>query len=116
MSIAIVCGGRDYTDADRIKQVMQDAHLRLGVSIFVQGGCPTGADYLAKQWCAGTSIHCAQVDAKWKTEGKSAGPKRNSAMLLFKPDYVIAFPGGTGTADMVRKAKAAGVTVLEIVP
>ena len=30
-----------------------------------------------------------------------------------KPDLVIAFPGGHGTADMVRRAKVAGVVVLE---
>jgi UDP-N-acetylmuramoylalanine-D-glutamate ligase len=30
-----------------------------------------------------------------------------------KPDLVVAFPGGRGTADMVAKARAAGVEVLE---
>ncbi len=30
------------------------------------------------------------------------------------PDLVIAFPGGKGTADMVRKARAAGVEVIEV--
>ena len=29
-------------------------------------------------------------------------------------DLVIAFPGGTGTADMVRRARKAGVEVREI--
>jgi hypothetical protein len=32
-------------------------------------------------------------------------------MLEWKPDLVIAFPGGRGTADMVKQAKAAGVPV-----
>lgn len=31
-----------------------------------------------------------------------------------KPDLVVAFPGGSGTADCVRRAKAAGVEVLVI--
>jgi predicted Rossmann-fold nucleotide-binding protein len=30
-----------------------------------------------------------------------------------RPDAVIAFPGGKGTADMVRKARAAGLPVVE---
>ena len=30
---------------------------------------------------------------------------------LFAPDGLIAFPGGSGTADMVARARAAGVTV-----
>jgi hypothetical protein len=33
-----------------------------------------------------------------------------------KPDLVIAFPGGGGTADMMRRARAAGVEVLEVSP
>ena len=30
-------------------------------------------------------------------------------VLGFKPDLVVAFPGGRGTADMVRRARKAGV-------
>jgi hypothetical protein len=28
-----------------------------------------------------------------------------------KPEVVVAFPGGTGTADMIRKAHAAGIPI-----
>ena len=45
---------------------------------------------------------------------RGAGPVRNARMLVEKPDLVIAFPGGPGTADMVRRARAAGVEVVEI--
>lgn len=46
---------------------------------------------------------------------RSAGPKRNQRMLdKGKPDLVLAFPGGDGTADMVRKAKSAGVPIIEV--
>lgn len=31
-----------------------------------------------------------------------------------KPDIVIAFPGGRGTADMICQARAAGIRVEEI--
>jgi hypothetical protein len=55
--------------------------------------------------------------ADWDTHGRAAGPIRNQRMLdVGKPDFVIAFPGGHGTANMVRKAKAAGVQVLEVAP
>jgi hypothetical protein len=33
-----------------------------------------------------------------------------------KPDVVVALPGGRGTADMVRRAKDAGVKVIEVQP
>jgi len=44
---------------------------------------------------------------------RRAGPERNAAMLGLGPDLVVAFPGGSGTAGMVRLAKAAGVEVIE---
>jgi len=53
-------------------------------------------------------------DADWKL-GKKAGPLRNQRMIdEGRPDLVVAFPGGKGTADMVRRAEAAGVKVLKI--
>jgi hypothetical protein len=33
-----------------------------------------------------------------------------------KPDLVITFPGGRGTADMVRRAEKAGIEVTRPVP
>jgi hypothetical protein len=35
-------------------------------------------------------------------------------MLSEKPDIVIAFPGGRGTAMMKRLARKAGIRVIEI--
>lgn len=51
--------------------------------------------------------------ANSRKHGRAAGPIRNQQMLdEGKPHLVVAFPGGTGTADMVRRAQAAGVLVL----
>ena len=50
--------------------------------------------------------------ANWKKHGRAAGPIRNKQMLEeAKPDLVIAFPGGAGTANMVKQAREAGVKV-----
>lgn len=35
-------------------------------------------------------------------------------MLDEQPELVVAFPGGKGTADMVRKAKQAGLEVVMV--
>ena len=35
-------------------------------------------------------------------------------MLDEKPDIVLAFPGGRGTADMIARAEQAGVEVIKI--
>jgi UDP-N-acetylmuramoylalanine-D-glutamate ligase len=53
--------------------------------------------------------------ADWKLHGKSAGHIRNQQMLdESKPDIVIAFPGGRGTANMIKRAKKAGVEVFQV--
>ena len=44
--------------------------------------------------------------------GRAAGPIRNQKRLEEKPELVAAFPGGKGTADMVRKGKQASPEVV----
>ena len=47
--------------------------------------------------------------------GAAAGPVRNGEMLSRgKPDVVIAFPGGRGTANMCEQAMTAGVRVVRV--
>ena len=107
----IVCGGRDYRDAERVAAVLQRYRDRFGISAIIQGGAD-GADRLAAEWGWNNSIPVGTYNAKWDEHGKAAGPIRNALMLeQAKPDSVIAFPGGAGTADMVAKAEAAGVKV-----
>lgn len=80
-------------------------------------GAATGADSLAHEWAGDRMIWRLGYPANWKKHGLSAGPRRNQWMLdNEKPDLVVAFPGGDGTADMVRRAKGAGVKVIEVQP
>ncbi len=108
----IVCGGRDYADAMRVRDTLDG----IGVTELVHGGAD-GADELAGQWAILRSIPLRIYRANWLLHGKAAGPIRNQEMLdRFKPDAVIAFPGGRGTANMIKLAKAAGVCVIEVSP
>lgn len=69
---------------------------------------------MARCYAADHGISAEGFPADWRKYGKSAGPLRNQQMIdEGKPDLVVAFPGGTGTADMVRRAKAAGIRVIE---
>jgi hypothetical protein len=78
----------------------------------MQGGA-SGADTFAKEWATTKpGIERYVCHADWDKYGKAAGPKRNARMLEWKPDMVIAFPGGAGTANMVKQAEAMGVRVL----
>lgn len=104
----LVCGGRDYKDVVAFEDAM--ARLPFTPSVVIEGGAK-GADSLARAWAAERGIHFATVPALWEFYAKAAGGNRNTAMLIFQPDYCVAFPGGTGTADMVDKCLEAGVPV-----
>ena len=113
--IVLVCGGRAYTDRDVVFRVLDHVASRVQVDVVVHGGA-AGADKLADDWARSRAIHPARMDALWGSFGKGSGQKRNAAMLLLRPDLVVAFPGGNGTADMVRRAEAAGIKVLQPPP
>lgn len=106
----LVCGGRDFNDAALLEQTLNDLEPRL----IIEGGA-RGADALARSYAMLHGVELQSYPAMWDRDGKAAGPIRNQAMLINgRPDLVIAFPGGRGTADMVRRARAAGVPVSEI--
>lgn len=68
---------------------------------------------MASEFAKWKGIPVKTFRADWGKYGKSAGPRRNKQMLdEGRPDLVVAFEGGRGTADMVKQAKAAGVEVL----
>ena len=103
----LVCGGRDYDDQAFVSQTLSS----FVITTIMQGGAE-GADTLAQNYALAHFIPLWTFRANWKEHGKAAGPIRNQSMLDYgKPDLVIAFPGGRGTADMVRRAKKAGVLV-----
>lgn len=83
------------------------------ITEIIHGGAP-GADSLAGQWARANAIKETCVKADWDKHGRAAGPIRNSEMLKLSPDKAFGFPGGKGTADMVRKVRAAGIP-LEVI-
>lgn len=114
----IVCGGRDFTDWDAGFAALDKIHRETPITFLFHGNA-RGADSIASTWACHphrvrSGVRNCPCPAKWAQHGKAAGPKRNQAMLGNGIDLVIAFPGGRGTADMVRRARAAGVEVREI--
>jgi hypothetical protein len=110
----IVCGGRDFKNLAFIWSNLDKIHADTPITSLMQGGA-SGADQLAGDWAKSKAgIERLVCKAQWEKYGNSAGPRRNARMLEWVPDLVVAFPGGRGTADMVRQARAAGVMVIEI--
>lgn len=127
----------EASDLFRVFVHLNRIHANTPISAVIEGGQRTwekgrivgGADYLAWEWAARNEIECITVEAEWhnlshpdsrirtsaggRRYDANAGPRRNTKMLALKPDAVIAFPGGAGTADMIRQARTAGVQVIE---
>lgn len=112
MTRAIVCGGRDFTDRDAVFRALDAQREALGITAIAHGAA-RGVDTLAMEWAHARGVACTAFPADWERYGRAAGVRRNAAMLeKARPDLVIAFPGGRGTADMVSRAHAAGVRVV----
>lgn len=123
----LVCGGRDYADWMHFRDVMEeiaqekfdrtepDVDGNFLYTVTIISGAARGADQMAIDWAVINWCRFEEYPADWNQHGRRAGPIRNQKMLdEGKPDLVIAFPGGIGTHDMVRRAKKAGIEVLKI--
>jgi hypothetical protein len=106
----LVCGGRHFDDWMLLKDTLDGLEPRAGVVIH---GAAPGADVLAGRWAALRRVPVEAFAADWGRLGPAAGPVRNARMLVEgRPDIVVAFPGGRGTANMVEQARAASVPVV----
>lgn len=110
----LVCGGRDYRNRRRVDEVLDRINEEEPIYMIVHGDA-RGADTLAKEWAWSRDVIELPYPADWKTNGRAAGPVRNRQMLeQEEPDLVVAFPGGNGTAHMMRIAREAGIKVVDI--
>lgn len=112
---ALVCGGRDWTDSQAVYRELDRLHREYAFDIVIEGDA-RGVDRMAGYWARRKKLGNIRFPVSkedWLRLGKGAGPLRNRKMLAEgKPDIVIAFPGGIGTANMVSQAHAAGVPVI----
>lgn len=112
----LVTGGRNYSDRERVFAVLDTLHADAGIDVVIHGAY-RGADTLADQWAEANGVPREPYEADWENQGSFAGPARNTRMVnKSRADVVIAFHGDRGTADCVRKARKAGIDVVEIAP
>lgn len=118
----LVCGGRAFVNVALLWRKLDKLDAQgAGISLVIDGasddvtGPYLGADYWANQWGLARGKPVSRYHAKWKIEGRAAGPIRNARMLAdAKPDIVVAFDGGRGTANMIGLAQKFGVRVIEV--
>lgn len=134
----LVCGGRDFGDIKRkiinveqakaeynfVRKTLEeilcppcsdDNPFGLPTDLTIISGGARGVDSIAINFAVVNLTGLAEYKPDWDKYKKAAGPIRNQQMIdEGKPDLVIAFPGGRGTADMVSRARKAGIEVKEI--
>ena len=104
-----VTGGRDYMKVNVVREAITAYVPKTATLVH---GAARGADTLCFQIAKRLGIQCEAHPAHWEAHGKAAGPIRNQEMVDSGLDLLLAFPGGSGTADMVRRAKLKNVKVV----
>lgn len=105
----LICGGRNYTNKERIKEELENLIKQDYFLECVIEGEANGADKLGREAAEELNIPVLPFPADWKKYGKSAGPIRNQQMLdEGKPDYILAFheniEESKSTMDMLQRA------------
>jgi predicted Rossmann-fold nucleotide-binding protein len=112
----IICGGRDFNNYDQVKKAVINSGFE--ITEVVSGGAK-GADSLGERWAKENNVPVKLFPADWnniKAKGaiikvnqwhkkfnSRAGLDRNELMALYA-DALIAMDGGSGTADMIKRA------------
>ena len=110
---ALMCGGREFQGWSAVERVLD----RISPERIIHGAA-RGADSLAGRYARENRVECRAFPANWRPQGprgpidRGAGHERNQKMLdVGRPDIVLAMPGGSGTRDMVRRAREQGFHV-----
>jgi hypothetical protein len=113
----IVCGGRDYELSSDDFEWLALWIEHYGVTEVIHGAC-RGVDRDAGGFAMGLGITVTIFPAEKYGKWPGCGPIRNQAMADYcEPGDVCAvFPGGKGTASMMKKAEARGLRILRQVP
>ena len=108
----IVAGGRDFANYALLERTL-DRILQPLEGVEIVSGRARGADQLGEIYARKHGIRIHQFPADWERLDKLAGFVRNKQMAEFAAPYgrLIAFPGGRGTAHMVKTAHAFGLQV-----
>lgn len=124
MQRVLVCGGRYYRDKEHLYAVLDAFHAREEIFLVIHGDsgeldsdgrAVCGADKIAGNWAWDRKVPLQVFPAQWDKWGPPAGPIRNTQMLTVgQPTVVIAFPGGKGTANMIKQAEQKGIPVMRM--
>jgi len=111
----LVCGGRTYGDQAKVFDVLDAVDRRRPIKAIIQAG-ENGAEAIAREWAESRHVKLRTYTVRDKIVcGEACWASKNQRMLdATRPTLVVAFPGARRTADLVSRARAAGLTILEV--
>lgn len=120
--VQLVTGGRTYRDRGRVFAELDQVHHDAGPIVLLVHGAAPWADLHAEAWAKDREVDYRGCPARWKKYQKSAGPVRNRLMQRLMVEYrergyevrCLAFPGGVGTANMVKLCEEQGILVKRV--
>jgi predicted Rossmann-fold nucleotide-binding protein len=114
--LVIVTGGRRGVSKQFVFESLTEYDEKIGTIRELAHGDAQGVDRDAAAWAKANGVVRRKFPAQWNKFQKAAGIIRNRKMLkTVKPDLVLAFPGGTGTQNMVEIAERGGYKVIKFV-
>ncbi len=106
-----VAGSRFSTLIENDLKKLAAIHAAESITELVSGGAK-GIDQAAEAWAESRGIAIRRFLPDWKRLGRGAGPVRNREMAAYA-DFVVVFPGGSGTRNMLAEAKRAKKRVFD---
>src|SRR5690606_23293144 len=105
-----VAGGRTCLDAETIRRELTPYFGWVLVT-----GSARGADLIAEHIWREMERPYIGVPARWEALQRRAGVARNENIAAWwKPDRLLAFPGGRGTEHAKSIAQRLGIDVVEV--
>lgn len=119
--VIAITGGRDYTPTETQLEefvvMVSNVDNDLAATFNIVHGAARGVDTTVAQWCFRftrflITTPCPIDTTLDGTDRRYMGFNRNERMLsTYKPVALVAFPGGYGTEDCIRRAKRKGIKV-----
>ncbi len=111
----LLIGGSAHDDhRDLVRSELAHLHGGCRIGVLIHGGLG-GVGAMAEDWARHAGVPVVRYPPNWVRHGKAAEARRNDFMIAdARADMVVAFPGGSHTDDLIRRALQAGLVVLKV--
>ena len=113
-TIVAITGGKEVTDPDLVWSTLDRVHEKYADEMVLAHGDGPGYDKVAKSWADARKVPQIACRPNWKAHGNAAPFRRNDDIINLRPKGIVAFPGAGITANLVDKARQAGIPVMQI--